>query len=127
MKLVHIFWSLLILTILIFIPGIFYRTNSKLGGGADLFAFFLLIWTVTSVVSPVILVLRKLKIIKSKILFPLTLLAIFNLYFGSYGIYMILSDQVYRPGFALKFLGLNLVWAVLLILLASSKASRTPS
>ena len=114
MKLTHIFWSLLILVLLLFIPGIFYRNNSKLGGGAELLGLFLLIWLTTTIVSPILLILSWTKVIKNELKFTFTLLAVFNVYFGIYGTYMILSGQVYRPGpFTLKIFIVNLVWAVL--------------
>ena len=117
MKLTHIFWSLLILVLLLFIPGIFYRNNSKLGGGAELLGFLLLLWLTTTISSPIMLILSRMRMIKNNLKFTFTLLAIFNVYFGIYGIYIILSEQVYRPGpFALEIFILNLVWAVLIFL-----------
>ena len=116
MKLTHIFWSLLLLVILIFSPAIFYRNNSKLGGGAEIFGFYLLILITTTILSPIFVILYWVKVIKRNLLFAFTLLAIFNLYFGAYGTYMILTGQVYRAGpYALKIFILNLVWAVLII------------
>jgi hypothetical protein len=117
MKLTHIFWSLLILVLLIFIPGLFYRNNSKLGGGAELLGYFLLLWLTTTIVSPVLLILCWTKAIRRKIEFAFTFLALSNLYFGAYGIYLVLTDQVYRPGpFALKLFILNLLSALIIIL-----------
>src|ERR1700744_3209664 len=111
MKLTHIFWALLILVVIIFVPGLFYRTNTKLGGGPDLLAYFLLLWIITSVMSPLILLLKKFRVIRNDMAFLMTLLVIFNLYFGSYGTYMILTGQVQRPGhYTLLFFILNLVW-----------------
>jgi hypothetical protein len=127
MKLTHIFWALLILVLLVFIPGLFYRTNTKLGGGPDLLAFFLLLWVITSIISPLILILTKFRIIRSNISFLSTLLAVFNLYFGSYGIYLIMTGQISRPGnYTFLFLILNLVWAVLLILMSAAGVPRNP-
>lgn len=113
MKLTHIFWTLFLLVILIYVPSIFYRTNTKLGGGPDLFAFYVLLWILTSAISPIFLAFWILKAIKKSTSFLMTLLVIFNLYFGSYGIYMILSGQISRPpSYVLALLILNLVWAV---------------
>ncbi len=98
MKLTHIFWSLLILAIIIFIPSLLYRPNTKLGGGPDLVGFYLLIWIMTTVISPVVIILKKLNILKGNRRFLLTLLDILNFYFGCYGIYMILAGQIPEYG-----------------------------
>jgi len=128
MKLTDIFCSLLILTLVIFMPALFYRTNSKLGGGLDIFAFYLVIWIVTSCISPILLGLLKFKLIKRTLAFPLTLLVVFNLYFGLYGVYLALSSQVFHPGrVALIFFILNLVWALLISIYAINYTSKTPS
>jgi hypothetical protein len=126
MKLSYIFWSLLILALLLCVPGVFYRNNSKLGGGAELLALFLLLWLATTVMSPIILFLSWKRIIKNKLEFIFTLLAIFNFCFGIYGIYMILAGQVYRPGpFALEIFILNLVWSALIFLHIVKSISRS--
>lgn len=116
MKLTHIFWSLLILCIIIFVPSLLYRPNTKLGGGPDLVGFYLLIWIMTTGISPVVIILKKLKILKGNTQFLLTLLGILNFYFGCYGIYMVLAGQITKSGpFFLSLLFLNLVWSVLII------------
>jgi hypothetical protein len=102
---------------MIFIPGLLYRNNSKLGGWAELLGLYLLIWLTTSITSPVLLILLITKTIRKSFNFTLTLLASFNLYFGLYGAYMILSGQVYRPGpYALEISLLNLLWTTLIVL-----------
>jgi hypothetical protein len=127
MKLVYILWSLVILVIIIFIPGLFYRTNAKLGGGPDLVAYYLLLWIATSVISPLIIVLKKIRVVKRNIEFIQTLLAVFNFYFGAYGIFLLLSGQVLRPGpFLLLFCILNLIWAILLTIAIFRKHRKSP-
>ena len=128
MKLTHIFWSLLILVCLIFIPGILYRNDSKLGGWAELFGLYLLLWLITTIASPVLLILLTTKVIRKQLSFPLTFLATFNLYFGVYGAYTILSGQVYRPGpYAMKISLLNILWAILIISYMARDAIRSPN
>jgi hypothetical protein len=123
MKLTHIFWSLLILAIIIFIPSLLYRPNTKLGGGPDLVGFYLLIWIMTTVISPVVIILKKLNILKGNRRFLLTLLDILNFYFGCYGIYMILAGQITEYGpFFLSLLFFNLVSGALITsIIAKSK------
>lgn len=116
MKLTHIFWSLLILAIIVFIPSLLYRPNTKLGGGPELVGFYLLIWIMTTGISPVVIILKKLNVVKGSGRFLLTLLMILNFYFGCYGIYMILAGEITQSSpFFQSFLILNLVWSVLII------------
>ncbi len=89
MKLTHLFWSLLILAALIFVPGLFYRTSTKGAGGFELFGYYLFIWLTTTTISPILLVLKLLKIIKASPNLLFSILAIFNLYFGAYGLFLI--------------------------------------
>jgi hypothetical protein len=118
MKLTHIFWSLLILAIIVFIPSLLYRPNTKLGGGPDLVGFYLLLWIMTTGISPVVIILKTFNLVKSNARFLLTLLCILNFYFGCYGIYMIQAGQITQYGsFFLSLLLLNLVCGVLIILL----------
>ncbi|HEY4111559.1 hypothetical protein [Puia sp.] len=128
MKLTYILWSLVILAATIFVPGLFYRTNAKLGGGPDLVAFFLLIWIITSIVSPLVILLKKVGATKGDIGFIRTLLTTFNLYFGTYGIYMISVGQITQSGpFLIFFLILNLIWAVLFIIMALTRHRKNAS
>jgi len=118
MKLMNIFWSLLILVIIVFIPSLLYRPSTKLGGGPDLVGFYFLIWIMTTGISPVVIILKRLNIAKGNIRFLLTLLCILNFYFGSYGIYMILTGQITHYGsLFISLLLLNLICGVLIILL----------
>jgi hypothetical protein len=112
----------------IFIPGLFYRINTKLGSGPDLVAFFLLMWISTSAVSPIVILLKKVGTIKADVGFVQTLLTIFNLYFGTYGIYMISTGQITQTGPLLIVLFiLNLVWAILFIIVARSEHRKNAS
>jgi hypothetical protein len=125
MKLIHFFWSLLILAILIYIPSLFYRTNAKLHGGTDLYAFYFILWTITSILSPILLILSKVRVIREKMPFTQTLLLVFNLYFAIHGMYLVLTGEIAKdrlPIFLLFFL--NVLWAVLFILLRASKAHK---
>jgi cell shape-determining protein MreD len=128
MKLTHIFWSLLTLALIIFIPSLLYRPNSKLGGGPDLLLLFVLIWLITTGVSPIIIILKIARVVKRKIEFLRVLLMIFNFYFGCYGIYMILSGQIMRSGpFYLPLFILNLIWGGVLLIIMSTNSSKDDS
>lgn len=125
MKLIHFFWSLLILAFVIFIPGLFYRTNGKLHGGQDLFALYLLLLAITTIVSPAMLLLCKASLIKKDTSFIFTLLLVFNLYFGTYGIYMTLTGEILHSlSLAILLFSLNILWALLIILYVIGKTQK---
>jgi len=70
----------------------------------------------TTIISPVILILRKFRKEKNQYGFLLTLLLIFNTYFGCYGIYIIVTGQGTQSGpFLLSLFALNLMPAGLLM------------
>jgi hypothetical protein len=127
MKVIHIFWSLLILAATIFIPTLLYPGNSDLHGGADLFAFFLVIWAVVTITTPILLLLHKYKIIRKDLHFTFTLLFVFNLYFGTLALFKIFIDQtLHSLLFAYIMFPLNIVWGALIIieLVARNKRHR---
>ena len=117
MKLKHIFWSLLLLTLVFILPNLFYRPNGKTQGGIDLYALFLLLWVIVSFVSPVVLILRRTAVISGDIRFLYTLLSVFSVYFGILGIYKIRTGQIIPVApLSIPFFTLNLVWATLIII-----------
>jgi hypothetical protein len=115
MKLTHIFWSLAILAALIFVPVLLYPANSNLHGGAELYAFFLVIWIFVSMTTPILLILHKYKIIRRELHFSFTLLFVLNLYFGILALFKIFIDQTLTSlHLAYILFPLNLLWGVLL-------------
>jgi hypothetical protein len=125
MKLIHFFWSLLILAILIYIPSLFYRTSAKLHGGTDLYAFYLILWTITSILSPILLILNKLRIISRITPFIQSLLIVFNLYFGIHGMYLVLAGEIPTDASLIFLLFcLNIIWAILFILYSMAIAHK---
>jgi hypothetical protein len=103
----------------------FYRPDNKLHGGPELLAFYLFLWALISVVSPIIYLLKTFRVIKGRLQFTLTLLVLFNLYVGAYGSYMIVSKQIAHPGALILFFLLNLLWALLLIIMAVREDHRS--
>ena len=117
MKLMHIFWSLLILVLLIYFPWIFYRTNGKFHGGAELYALFILVWLIISIVSPITLTICVTRIFMRDIRFWLTLLMVFNLFYGAYVTFLIIYHQILKVfSFALTASLLNILWGILIVI-----------
>ena len=117
MKLIHIFWSLLILAAIIFVPVLLYQGNGTLHGGPDLYAFFLLIWTAVSMTTPLLIILHKYKIIRKELYFTFTLLFVLNLYFGILALFKIFVDQTLNSlHLAYVLFPLNLLCGILIII-----------
>jgi hypothetical protein len=115
MKLIHVFWSLLILAAIIFIPVLVHPANGNLHGSLDLYAFFLLIWAVVSTTTPVLIILHKYKIIRKDLYFTFTLLFVLNLYFGILALFKIFIDQTLNSlHLAYILFPLNLLWGLLI-------------
>jgi hypothetical protein len=115
MKLIHLFWSLSILAAIIFIPVLLHPTNGNLHGGLDLFAFFLLIWTIVTMTTPILIILHKYKIIRNEPYFTFTLLFVLNLYFGVLALFKIFIDQTLTSlHWAYVLFPLNLLWGILI-------------
>jgi hypothetical protein len=117
LKLIHIFWSLAILAAIIFIPVLLHPTNSNLHGGPDLYAFFLLIWAIVSMTTPVLIILHNYKIIRKELYFTFTLLFVLNLYFGIIALFKIFIDETLKSlHLAYILFPLNLLWSVLIVI-----------
>ena len=100
----------LALLVLVF-SAIFENSNSKLGNSFNLFTIFVLFWTVTSFISPIIVGIRLFRKMKMQNSFLYIFLSVLNLYFGGYGITKLLSSTVQKDFHTAFFLLLlNLIW-----------------
>ena len=111
MRLTHIFWSLLVLAVMILLPRLLFLNHGKLQGGPEIFGSYLVLWWTIDAVSPLALVIAKARRMPLREKFFFTLLATLNLYFGLIGIYYLNAQavtQIYRVSFVLCLL--NLVW-----------------
>jgi hypothetical protein len=91
MRLTHIFWSLVVLAIMIILPTLLFLNHGKLQGGPEIFGAFLIFWWAIDALTPIMLIaawLRKSSLQKK---FFYTFLAVLNLYFGLMGIYHLLQ------------------------------------
>ena|ERR1700722_8202733 len=127
MKTNHIFWSLMLLAIIVFLPNLFYHPNAKLGGGPDIFLMYLLLWIILSVATPFQLLLERIGVLQGNFKFLSTFLMLLNLYFGLYGLHLIISKEFAKPStLAICLLLLNLVWGALLFIMLRSKKRLDP-
>ena len=111
MRLIHIFWSLIVLAAMIIFPIILFLNHGKLQGGPELFGTFLIFWWIIDAATPIVLIAAWIteNSLSGKFLF--TLLAILNLYFGLQGIYHLLRARiVHQYGISFLFFLLNLAW-----------------
>ena len=128
MKSIHIFWALLLLAIIVFLPNLACHSNAKLGFGPNLVLIYLLFWIVLSVITPFLLMLKKIGAIPGEHPFIFTLLSLLNFYFGLYGLYLILSKELGKPApLSICLFTLNLIWGVVIfITLRLKKGNRSP-
>ena len=129
MKSIHIFWSFLLLAIVVFLPNLSCHSNAKLGNGPNLVLIYLLFWIILSVITPFLLMLKKIEAIPGEYPFIFTLLSLLNFYFGLYGLYLILSKEFAKPTpLTICLFTLNLVWGVaIFITLQLKKANKSRS
>ena len=112
MRLNHIFWSLVVVALIIVLPTLLFLNHGKLQGGPELFGTFLILWWAIDALTPLILIVAWVKKISLCEKFLFTLLVTLNLYFGLMGIYHMLqvgSVQLYPISFILFLL--NFGWA----------------
>ena len=122
MKSNHILWSLIVLAIIVFLPNLLYHPSSKLGGGPEIFALYLLLWIVLSITSPFLLLLEAIGVIPGNRRFLLTFLIFINLYFGVQGLYLVFRKEFAYPSLITASLFvLNLIWSLLLFITIRSK------
>jgi hypothetical protein len=127
MKTNHIFWSLMLLAIIVFLPNLFYHPHAKLGGGPDIFLMYVLLWIILSVATPFQLLLERIGVVQGKFQFLSTFLMLLNFYFGLYGLHLFISKEFPKPStLAIFLLILNLVWCVLLFVRLRSKKRLDP-
>jgi hypothetical protein len=127
MKTNHIFWSLMLLAIIAFLPNLLYHPNTKLGAGPDLFALYLLIWIILSIATPFLLMLARFGLVPGNLRFLSTFLTLSSLYFGLYGLHLIISKEfVTNTPLAIGLFSLNLVWGILLFLTLQRKKTGRP-
>ena len=116
MRLIHIFWSLLALAVLILLPTLLFGHRGKLNGGPEIFASFLLFWWLLDGLTPIALILAWLKKRPLRRQFLFTLLAILNLYFGLRGVFYFLREgNMLEFKFSFLIFLLNLTWAGIIV------------
>ena len=122
MKSNHIFWSLMLLVMIVFLPNLFCHNNTKLGSGPDLFALYLLLWIILSITTPFFLLLEGIGAVAGNLQFLSTFLMSLNFYFGLYGLHLFISKEFAKPSpLVICLFLLNLVWAILLLITLRSK------
>jgi hypothetical protein len=112
MKWRNLLWAVLTLALSVLIfSEIFKNSHSKLGGDFNLFTIFMIFWTVTSLISPIIVALRVFRKMKMQPSLAYIFLSVLNVYLGGYGIFKLLSSTVQKDFYAAFFLLLlNLIW-----------------
>ena len=116
MRLIHIFWSLVVVAAMIVLPTLLFLNHGKLQGGPEIVGSFLISWWVIDVVTPLALVAAWVRKMLFKEKFFFTLLAALNFYFGSMGIYQLINGgivQQYKISAGLFLL--NLFWGVIIV------------
>jgi len=116
MRLIHIFWSLVVLAIIIVFPTLLFLNHGKLQGGPEIFGTFLILWWAIDLISTIMLMVAWVRKDSLRDKFPFTLLATLNLYFGLMGVYHMLQGRslhLYPISFILFLL--NFVWAGIMI------------
>lgn len=112
MRLIHIFWALLVLAGIILLPTALFLNRGKLNGGPEILATFLLFWWLVDGLTPIALIaaLYKKRPLHHRFLF--TLLAALNLYFGLMGIfYFIREGNILQHKLSFLVFLLNLTWS----------------
>ena len=116
MRLIHIFWSLLALAVVILLPIVLFSHRGKLNGGPEIFASFLLFWWLLDGLTPLALILVWLKKRPLRNQFLFTLLAVLNLYFGLMGVFYLLREgNMLEFKFSFIIFLLNLTWAGIIV------------
>lgn len=117
MRLIHIFWSLVVVVGLITLPTLLFLHRGKLQGGPEIVGTFLIFWWILDIVTPLALCLAWLKKRPLRNSFTFTLLAFLNLYFGLMGIYHLMPPgSIHAYEFSFFVFLLNLSWAAVIIL-----------
>lgn len=115
MRLIHIFWALLVLAVMIVLPIVLFLNRGKLNGGPEILGTFFVFWWLIDGLTPIALIVAWLKKRPLRRRFLFTLLAVLNLYFGLMGIfYFLRAGNI--PEYKLSFLVflLNLTWSVII-------------
>jgi hypothetical protein len=116
MRLIHIFWSLLALAVLILLPILLFWHRGKLNGGPEIFATFLLFWWLVDGLTPIVLILAWIKKRPIRHQFLFTFLAVLNLFFGLRGVfYFLLARNILEFRISFLLFLLNLTWSVIII------------
>ena len=116
MRLIHIFWALFALVVMILLPIVLFSNRGKLNGGPEILASFLIFWWLIDGLTPIALILAWLNKRSLRYQFIFTLLAVLNLYFGIRGLFYFLrigNIMEYKLSF-LVFL-LNLTWSAIIV------------
>jgi hypothetical protein len=116
MRLVHIFWALLVLAGIILLPTALFLNRGKLNGGPEIFATFLLFWWLVDGLTPIALLVALLKKRPIRHRFIFTLLALLNLYFGLMGVsYFIREGNILQYKLSFLVFLLNLTWSGVIV------------
>jgi hypothetical protein len=117
MKLLHIFWSLLILCATIIIIRLIFPTSGPFGGGLNLYAFILITWCLVTLLSPILLILRKLRMVNAYEKLWIAFLFVLNLFFGILvASELIIGNIQESRSVALILSTLNFVWALIIFI-----------
>jgi hypothetical protein len=115
MKLMHIFWSLVIVVAMIFLPVGLFLNRGKLNGGPEILGAFLVFWWLTDAATPAILAIALAKKRSLRHRFAFTLLAFLNLYFGLMGVfYFVRQENISELKVSFFFFVLNLAWSLII-------------
>jgi hypothetical protein len=116
MRLIHIFWALFALAVMILLLLGLFLNKGKLNGGPGLFGTFLIFWWLLDTITPIAFILVWLKKRSIRYRFSFTLLAILNLYFGLMGIFYFMREKnILEYKFSFLVFLLNLTWSVTIV------------
>jgi len=113
----HILAALLILVGLIILLGGVVPLTVGSNPGIESFFLFLVFWGILLVVSPVMMLLARARILVAYHSFIYTLLFVLNIGLGVFVILQVIRGGVEKSaGLALLFAGVNVLWACILVL-----------
>ena len=116
MRLIHIFWALFVLAVVILLPIVVFSNRGKLNGGPEILATFLTFWWLVDGLTPIALILAWLRKRPLRHQFLFTLLAVLNLYFGLRGVfYFIHVGNILEYKLSFLIFLLNLTWSAIIV------------
>ena len=95
-------WSFVLITAMtLFFIRNSYHSQSDLGSGFDLWVWFMIASFVNIMVSPIVIVLRLLRVIKNQESFGYILTGAINLCVGGYGLFQLIGTTPHRNNYFL--------------------------